>query len=49
MPAPTRPKPRIVYPRPPLTVLHADLFREPEYEDGQAYTDPDDEDGDLED
>lgn len=45
MPAATRPqKPRIVYPRPPLTALRHELFQEPEYEDGQAYTDPDDED-----
>ena len=31
------PKPRIDYPRPPVTVLHADLFREPAYEDDQPY------------
>jgi hypothetical protein len=41
------PEPRINYPRPPLTALHADLFREPVYEDGQAYADPDDEDEDA--
>lgn len=41
------PKARIVYPRPPVAVLRADLFREPAYEDGQPY-DQDDE-GDFED
>ncbi|MFG2359453.1 hypothetical protein [Streptomyces sp. NPDC048521] len=39
-----RPKPAHHYPRPPVTVLHGDLFREPVYEDGQAYADPDDAD-----
>lgn len=38
------PKPKMVYPRPPVAVLHTELFREPEYEDGQSYGDPDDED-----
>lgn len=38
----TRPTP--AYPRPPLTFLHSELFREPVYEDGQAYPRPDDED-----
>lgn len=34
---------RIDYPRPPLTVRHTDLFREPAYEDGEPYA-QDDED-----
>jgi hypothetical protein len=38
------PKPRIVYPRPPVTALHADLFREPVYEDGQPYGQDDEDD-----
>jgi hypothetical protein len=42
MPA-TAPRPRIDYPRPPVVVLHAELFREPVYKDGEPY-DPDDED-----
>lgn len=46
MPA-TATRPRIDYPRPPVTVRHADLFREPVYEEGQPYTDPDDEDDDT--
>lgn len=45
MTAPTRPaKIRIDYPRPPITTLHAELFREPEYGDGKSYADPDDDD-----
>jgi hypothetical protein len=38
------PKPSIDYPRPPVTVLHADLFREAVYADGQPYGEGDDED-----
>jgi hypothetical protein len=37
MPAPSRP-------RPPLLHRHGDLFREPVYEDGQAYARDEDED-----
>ena len=47
MPA-TAIKPQPVYPRPPVTVRHADLFREPAYEDGQPYDQDDDEDDNLE-
>ncbi|MYW49628.1 hypothetical protein [Streptomyces sp. SID161] len=42
MPA-TATRPRIDYPRPPITVLPADLFREPVYEDGEPYAAGDDE------
>jgi hypothetical protein len=46
MTAPVLPlKPRIVYLRPRITVLHADLFREAEYENGEPYGQDDDEDG----
>ncbi|MET8585695.1 hypothetical protein ABZX39_33230 [Streptomyces collinus] len=45
MPA-TATKPRIVYPRPPIVVLHADLFREAVYEDGEPYGDQDDDEDD---
>lgn len=42
------PKPRINYPRPPIVVLHADLFKEPVYEDGEPYgQDDEDEDTDA--
>ncbi|QLJ06778.1 hypothetical protein HZZ00_37760 (plasmid) [Streptomyces sp. NEAU-sy36] len=34
---------RIVYPRPPVTVLRSELFVEPAYEGGEPY-DQDDED-----
>lgn len=45
MTAPTRPaKLRIDYPRPPVTVLHAELFREPEYGDGEPYGQDDEDD-----
>ena len=37
-------RPPIAYPRPPVAVLPADLFREPAYEDGQPYDQDDDED-----
>ncbi|MFB8182681.1 hypothetical protein ACFC8N_43160 [Streptomyces sp. NPDC055966] len=37
------PKPKLVYPRPPVAVLHAELFREATYEDGRPYGEPDDE------
>lgn len=48
MTAPTlKPKPQIVYPRPPLVCDHSSLFVEPAYEDGQPYTDQDDEDEDT--
>lgn len=43
MPA-TAVKPRPEYPRPPVTVLHAELFREAVYEDGEPYGQDDDED-----
>lgn len=47
MPA-TVTRPRIDYPRPPVTVLAADLFREPVYEEGQPYAREDeDDDGDA--
>ncbi|MGV9891657.1 hypothetical protein [Streptomyces sp. NPDC003395] len=39
-----RPKPRIDYPRPQLVRDHAVLFQEPVYEDGQPYTDDDEDD-----
>lgn len=42
MPA-TATRPRIDYPRPQVTVLHTELFREPVYEDGEPYA-QDDED-----
>jgi hypothetical protein len=35
---------RIDYPRPPISVSHAELFREPEYEDGEAYGQDHDDD-----
>ncbi|MFD8839775.1 hypothetical protein [Streptomyces griseofuscus] len=38
------PKPRIVYPRPPVTALHHQLFVEPAYEGGEPYAQDDDED-----
>lgn len=45
MPTTTRlPKPRIVYPRPPIAVLPSDLFREAAYENGEPYGRDDDED-----
>ena len=47
MPA-TATKPQPVYPRPPIAVLHGDLFREPAYEDGEPYGQGDDEDDNLE-
>ncbi|MFF7795618.1 hypothetical protein [Streptomyces sp. NPDC007991] len=37
-----RPKPD--YPRPPIAHEYRELFREPVYTDGQAYTSDDDED-----
>ncbi|AKZ60780.1 hypothetical protein SAM23877_p071 (plasmid) [Streptomyces ambofaciens ATCC 23877] len=43
-------KPRITYPRPPLTRDHRALFREAAYQDGQPYADElleDDEDEPL--
>jgi hypothetical protein len=46
MPAPTpvrAPKPKPVYPRPPLVHDHTTLFQEPAYPDGQPYVVPDDE------
>ncbi|MFE1451920.1 hypothetical protein [Streptomyces olivaceoviridis] len=42
MPA-TATRPRIDYPRPPVTVLHTDLFREPVYENGEPYAVTDEE------
>lgn len=42
MPA-TALKLRIDYPRPPVTVLHAELFREAVYQDGESYAQPDDD------
>ncbi|MFF7190574.1 hypothetical protein ACFZAR_36390 [Streptomyces sp. NPDC008222] len=49
MPAatPTKPKPQQSYPRPELVHDHAKLFQEPAYDNGQPYTD-DDEDDDTE-
>ncbi|MFE0207076.1 hypothetical protein [Streptomyces sp. NPDC058985] len=49
MTAPVRAsKPRIAYPRPPLTRDHRDLFQEAAYGDGQPYNDGlDDEDDDT--
>jgi hypothetical protein len=44
---PAKPKPRISYPRPPLVHDHTSLFREPAYEDGRSYAEPDDEDADT--
>lgn len=45
MPAPAlAPKPS--WPKPRLVHQHADLFREPAYQDGQPYTNHDDEDDD---
>ncbi|MEU8469634.1 hypothetical protein AB0F30_17200 [Streptomyces sp. NPDC029006] len=43
MPATTT-RPRIDYPRPPITVLHAELFHEPVYEDGEPYGQDDEDD-----
>jgi hypothetical protein len=40
------PKPRIVYPRPKVTVLHSDLFHEAQYENGEPYGQDNDEDED---
>ncbi|MFF8910562.1 hypothetical protein [Streptomyces olivaceoviridis] len=38
-----RSKPAYDYPRPKVAVLPADLFREPEYENGEPYAAGDDE------
>jgi hypothetical protein len=46
MPA-TAIKPQPVYPRPPIAVLHADLFREPAYEDGEPYAQDDKDDNEA--
>ena len=43
MPATTAP-PKHAYPRPPLVHDRATLFREPAYQDGEPYAEPDDED-----
>lgn len=40
-------RPRIEYPRPQVTVLYAELFREPVYEDGEPYGQDDDEDDEV--
>ncbi|WP_416520057.1 hypothetical protein [Streptomyces achromogenes] len=37
-------RPRIDYPRPPVVVLHDELFVEPAYEGGEQYAQDDDED-----
>jgi hypothetical protein len=44
---PAKPKPKVSYPRPALVHDHGTLFREPAYEDGQAYVEPDDDSEDL--
>ena len=44
MTAPVRPpKPRIVYPWPPIAVLPSDLFQEPSYENDEPYARDDEE------
>lgn len=45
MPA-TATRPRIDYPRPPVVVLHTDLFREPSYENGEPYAEDSEDDTD---
>lgn len=48
MTAPTPVKPKPTWPRPQLVHQHADLFREPAYENGEPYAEQDDEDDDGE-
>jgi hypothetical protein len=41
----TATRPKVDYPRPPISHEHRELFKEPVYTDGQSYSDPrDDED-----